>query len=88
MLRISVVESPGQQATLRLEGRLIGPWVGELRRTCEAVLGQGGGVTLDLSEVSFIDDDGIALFRALRGRRIAVVNCSPFVAEQLRRVRR
>jgi hypothetical protein len=88
VLRISTSEVPDQGVTLQLEGRLVGPWVAELRRICDGVLGDGGRLTLDLLAVSFVDKDGIALVDALRDRRVAVVNCSPFVAEQLRRVLR
>jgi len=31
MLRIVALEKPGDGATLSLEGRVIGPWVSELR---------------------------------------------------------
>ena len=88
MLKISVREMTGRGAVLRVEGRVIGPWVEELRRACEGILGEGGRLTLDLSAVSFIDNDGIVLFQSLDGRQVGVVNCSPFVAEQLRRVLR
>ena len=86
MLKIAILETSGQAVTLRVEGRVIGPWVEELRRSCERALDRGGRLTLDLAHVSFIDRDGIALFRDLRDRHVALRNCSPFVAEQLREV--
>ena len=72
------------QATLVLEGEVLGPWVDELRRTCDRALASHGVVTLDLGAVGFIDRAGLALFRELEGRTVRVTNCSPFVAEQLR----
>ncbi|MGO9272762.1 MAG: TolC family protein [Terriglobia bacterium] len=73
MLRINVEESPGL-TLLRLEGRLAGPWVDELRhlwasRVAEHTLqgvrqgarqkaGQEERLALDLSAVTFIDDEG------------------------------
>jgi hypothetical protein len=57
--------------------------VEELRRTCEPLVRDGRGLTLDLSGVSFVDRDGVALCRGLRQRRAALRNCSPFVKEQL-----
>ena len=86
MLRIDVIESSSHAVGLRLEGRVIGPWVGELRQSCERALAQGARLTLDLADVSFIDGDGIALFRSLKDRRVALRSCAPFVAEQLREV--
>ena len=84
MLRISDLESSREAVTLRLEGQLIGPWVEELRRSCDRVLTGGGSLTLDLSEVAFIDRKGLALLQALQGRQVALINCSPFVAQQIK----
>ena len=72
MLKIAIIETSGQAVTLRLEGRVIGPWVEELRRSCERALDRGGRLTLDLAHVSFIDRDGIALFRDLGDHRVAM----------------
>jgi anti-anti-sigma regulatory factor len=85
MLRISAVASPDQVLVLRLEGRLVGPWVLELDRACDRAFREGRRLTLDLTDVSFIDGDGLALVRGLEDRSTTLVNCSPFVAEQLRR---
>jgi hypothetical protein len=84
MLKIVVAERVGAQVTLHLEGQVVGPWVEELRRTCEPLVEAGRTLTLDLSGVSFVDREGVALCRGLRQRRAARLrNCSPFVKEQL-----
>ena len=85
VLRISLIEVPDEEAvTLRLEGRVSGPWVEELRRWCEQVLAAGSGLSLDLADVSFVDLDGVALCRSLSDRKVTFLHCSPFVAEQLK----
>lgn len=84
MLRISPVESPDGALVLRLEGRVIGPWVEELRRSCEEVLSTGGRLSIDLSNVSFVDRNGVELLRSLKNRDMALLTCSPFVREQLK----
>lgn len=84
MLKIERIGTAGETSTLRLEGRVIGPWVEELRRSCDPVLATGARLTLDLGEVSFVDREGVELFRSLRQRQVALSNCSPFVAEQLK----
>lgn len=84
MLKISLVESSRQGIILRLEGQLIGPWVRELRKTCEESLHNGRQLILDLSEVSFVDGEGIALLHSLMASRVVLRNCSPFVTEQLK----
>jgi ABC-type transporter Mla MlaB component len=84
MLKISEVTMTGKMATLRLAGGVIGPWVGELRRSCEEALASGAALTLDLVDVSFVDADGVALFRELTRRRVVLRNCSAFVTERLK----
>jgi hypothetical protein len=84
VLRISLLEALDQAVTIRLEGQVRGPWVDELRRACEQLLAKGNELRLDLSEVSFIDLDGVALCRGLRDRKVGILHCSPFVAEQLK----
>jgi anti-anti-sigma regulatory factor len=91
MLKISSAATTEEQPVfLRLEGHVRGPWVEELRRACEQILGRNGRhenrLVLDLTEVSFIDAAGVTLFRELTARRVTVTNCSPFVAEQLKEV--
>jgi anti-anti-sigma regulatory factor len=84
MLRISTIEARDRSVTLRLEGRLVGPWVEELRQSCDVVLAGGRGLALDLGDVSFVDASGVLLVRTLTGRQVRVLRCSLFVAEQLR----
>ncbi len=84
MLKIVTVANGSGTATLVLEGRLIGPWVEELRRCCEQTSSSSDGLTLDLGGVSFVDRGGLELLRSLADRRARLTNCSPFVTEQLR----
>ena len=88
MLRIGAAAGTGNSRTLSLEGRVIGPWVDELGRTCQEILATGAPLTLDLREVAFVDRDGLALLRGLVDRGASVVNCSAFVCEQLRALSR
>src|ERR671925_918732 len=84
VLRISLVEALDRAVTIRLEGQVRGPWVDELRRSCEQLLAQGSVLRLNLADVSFIDTDGVVLCRRLRERNVGILRCSPFVAEQLK----
>jgi hypothetical protein len=88
MLKIVTVETSGDGATLNLEGRVIGPWVDELRQSCERILTTGGTLTLDLAEVAFVERDGVRLLQRLVDGGVAVVNCPAFVTEQLRALSR
>ena len=85
MLRISNPESDELTVTLRLEGQIVGPWVDELRRASEKYLSNGHRLTLDLTDVTFADGDGVALLLRLQSKVISLTGCSPFLDEQLKR---
>jgi anti-anti-sigma regulatory factor len=84
MLRIVALEKPGDGATLSLEGRVIGPWVDEFRQSCDLILATGASLTLDLTDVAFVERDGVQLLKNLVDDGVAVVNCPAFVYEQLK----
>jgi anti-anti-sigma regulatory factor len=84
MLKISQAEPANHAVTLRLEGRVIGPWVWELRKACERLLASGQALALDLGEVDFVDRNGVGLFLSLKSRGVSLVECSPFLAEELK----
>lgn len=83
MLRIEVLHGDGDRATLSLEGRIIGPWVEELRQICDRILATGVTLSLDLAEVAFVEQDGAWLLKRLVDSGVTVVTCPPFVREQL-----
>ena len=84
MLRISVERFSNHHETVRLEGRLVGPWLRQLQLSCEQVLDESKQLTLDLTAVSFVDRDGVTLLRELKVSGVAITNCSPFIAHQLK----
>lgn len=84
MLKISE-DRRGQQAiTLRLEGRIIGPWVDELRDVCESLARDGAKLTLDLEDVVFADNGAVALLTELQNQGTTLIRLSPFVEEQMK----
>jgi hypothetical protein len=82
MLKIVPQEREGM--TLRLQGDVIGLWVEELRRSCDAARRSGEALTVDLTDVGFVDWDGVALLRRLEDAGVLLVNASRFVVEQLK----
>jgi anti-anti-sigma regulatory factor len=85
MLRVTVVESSRSAVTLRVEGRVTGSWVDELRRTCDVhTVPDAVQLSLDLADVSFADGAGIVLLKELRSRGVGLVRTNPFMAEQLK----
>jgi anti-anti-sigma regulatory factor len=84
-MKITVVELSSKEVRLRVEGRLTGRWVEELRRTCDLqALSDGIRLTLDLADVSFADAAGIELLKELRIRLVTLLSPSSLVAEQLK----
>jgi ABC-type transporter Mla MlaB component len=84
MLRISENGSSDETTTLRLEGQMTGQCVAEAQNVCEQFLAAGRQLTLDLAEMLFVDRSGIALLQDLMRRQVTLVNCSPFLKEQLK----
>jgi hypothetical protein len=70
--------------TIQLEGKLLRPWVDEVRKACESGKGPTGRTSLDLSALTFVDAAGEKLLREMIGQGIEVVACSSYVAELLR----
>jgi ABC-type transporter Mla MlaB component len=83
MLRITHINAQDSVSTLRLEGKLQGPWVTEFARSCEEILCSPDRLRLDLSAVTFVDGPGVALLSDLLGRGVTLSACSGLVAELL-----
>lgn len=84
MLRISIISDSDQVSAYHLEGRLVGPWVDELRRIGDDALAQKKTLTLDLEGVRFADHHGIALLQELSQRQVSQINCSQFLIQQMK----
>jgi len=81
MLRIEAVANGSHETTIRATGRLAGPWVAELQRSLASR--DDGTVVLDLTDVSFVDRDGIEFLRMVRREPRISLRCSAFVTSQL-----
>jgi len=84
MLKISQLEPVSHAVILRLEGRVVGPWLTELQNSCENVLAAGRSLKLHLGDVEFMDAHGVALLSSLRSRGVSLLECPPFAAAQLK----
>ena len=87
MLRITAI-SDAPSKTLKIEGRIAGDTVEELRRVCEESLAANDhtDLVLDLADVSFLDQEGIELIHHLRHRNVVLTNYSAFLAELFKEV--
>ena len=66
-----------QTLTLKLEGRLAGPWVQEVTRVWADTACQQRQYVVDLTAVTFIDNPGRALLEAMsqRGAHFIAADC-------------
>jgi ABC-type transporter Mla MlaB component len=85
MLRITRSADFDRREVLKLEGKLMGPWVAELEQACRGQAEASDRLALDLAAVSFVDTAGVVLLRDLVARGARLAGCSTFVAEVLRR---
>jgi ABC-type transporter Mla MlaB component len=83
MLKISQIPTLDASPALKLEGKLLEPWVDELLRACEVQSSRSQDVRLDLSAVSFVDTAGTRALRELIQRGIRIAPCSGYVSELL-----
>ena len=87
MLRISFEQEPGT-LSLVVEGRLVGPWVDELRRVSAKHISGSLPLRIDLSGVTAMDARGQGLLDQLR-QQGATLRCSDvmnrYLVEQMAR---
>ena len=83
MLKITASGLDPSCRIIKLEGKLLQPWVDKVRRHFVTV-DDGLVPGLDLSGLSFVDSPGAELLRQLVQQGVRIHSCSPFVAELLR----
>jgi ABC-type transporter Mla MlaB component len=83
MLRITRIVGNDSVDTLKLEGKLQGPWVLEVRDAYARSESQASRASLDLSGLTFADGEGTALLFELIRSGAQVVGCSSYIAELL-----
>lgn len=79
MVRITPVDDGGGRRVLKVEGKLIGPWVEELRRAVGEAAGRPGFGGLDLGRVTFADAAGLAALGELVRAGVPIVAASAFI---------
>lgn len=85
MLKITQLSGPGREHVLKLEGKLLGPWIAELDHACRRSP-NASPVVLDLSGLVFADAAGTRALRELMQQGIVVANCPPLVTEMLKEI--
>jgi len=83
VLKITRLFPRGPGLTIKLEGELLGPWVGSVRDACAARGRRPLPLRLDLAAVTYVDAAGVELLRGLVAEGAEIVACSGFVGELL-----
>ena len=80
MLKITLLDS-AHELRFRLEGRLSGPWVGELRQCWQTASSttQGRSTVVDMGEVDFVDSEGQSLLAEMHGGGVRLVAVTPLI---------
>ena len=71
MLRITLLNSNDSPAIVKLEGKLLEPWISELQDACRTARKQDAAATLDVAGLSYIDAPGTIALRDLMRRGVA-----------------
>jgi anti-anti-sigma regulatory factor len=89
MLKITLLDS-AVELRFRLEGRLSGAWVGELRQcwlTAQSTV-RDRKTTLDLGEVDYVDADGQSLLTDMFRQGFALKAVTPLIRELVQEIER
>jgi anti-anti-sigma regulatory factor len=87
MLKVTVAQKEAR-SRLVLEGRLAGLWVDEAREAWRKVRRSATPVIVDLTGVTFVDESGKALLRAMwrDGAELRAAGCcTRFIVEEITR---
>jgi hypothetical protein len=82
MLRITYSRQNASDTTVKLEGKLLLPWVDEVRSLFSGTDAESFP-RLDLSGLSYVDRPGTEMLQQLLRQGVRIESCSPFVAELL-----
>lgn len=89
MLRISVQDG-NDEMTLKLEGKLIGPWISELTREWDSLMPfpRGKKLNLDLRGMTFVDKNGVVALGKIYGLTSAeILADTPMTQDFARKIR-
>jgi hypothetical protein len=89
MLKITLHDT-ASELRLRLEGRLAGLWVQELGQCWHTAASTTAGrkTVVDLREVDFVDEDGMALLGEMSGAGVKFLASTPLMKDTLARCAR
>jgi anti-anti-sigma regulatory factor len=87
VLKITVTETPGERRWV-VQGRLVGPWVSELRATWRRWGSRDKRTCIiDLNDVTFIDKSGERLLRAMSKKGAQLITSGVYIKHLLEQLK-
>lgn len=83
MLRITKAEENPSSATLKLEGRIAADWASLLGEECLRCTREKRNVTLDFTEVIFVDRRGAEALKRIASKDVRIINRPDLIRELL-----
>ncbi len=84
MLRITEITKDDKTVSFRLDGKVVGTCVSDLKKLCLHYRDEKNKtVVLDFSGVTFIDNKGVRMLEKIKDERIQIINCSLFIRSLL-----
>jgi hypothetical protein len=83
VLKITQLTREDRVLTLKIEGEILGPWIGIVCEACTRSGLRSGRLCLDLAAVTYVDAAGIRLLRSLMAEGVEIAACSSFVGALL-----
>jgi hypothetical protein len=82
VLKITQEFRTNGMVAIKLEGEILEPWVGDLRKACSEP--DADRLSLDLTAISYVDGAGAQLLREVVSAGAHVAACSSYIRELLR----
>jgi anti-anti-sigma regulatory factor len=89
MLKITIIDTPDRRR-LVLEGKLVAPWVAELRRECREAAAdlRGRQIVIELRSVTYISEDGENVLLELMKEGVRFRSSGVFTKHVMKRLAR
>ena len=83
MLRITRLAENASSVTLKVEGHIVSGSAALLEQECKTLFEEGRKVTLDFSEVRWVDWRGAEILKRLLAEGLRIINCPELIQELL-----
>ena len=84
MIRLTVISQSGEETILKVEGQVSGSNVALLEEEGTRLFRETQRLVLDLTDVRFIDREGLAVLKRWAGDRLVLRGASLFLRTRLR----